>query len=233
MIHTVHDPTEPTSLDSFSTTVEATVSVRYGRTIAAADVLANWSRIEIRLTSPDYLVGITWVKDRSGFVPALAAQQDPSQRFTYEGHLTAHGIRIAQQAILQAIRDHERVRDNTQAVAERCLYVKERLQSLDSEGQRRSVTTIRSEIRRSFKEGAMTQRQFQAAMKQLRENDLQTQFDLRQVYQQLTCDVVSDLGSPPLSFDHANVHLRDEAILARLDDVVREKVAALLEAHPG
>jgi hypothetical protein len=209
MVHTVHDPVASRPLDSFSSPVERGISIRLGPITAAADVRANWSRLEVRVVEPKHLAGITFIRDRSGYAMALHAVRDPSSRFAYGRRLTARAIDLVQRLLAKTIADHEKVASHADQIADRCLCTQRRLDWLDARQSGITGPARRSALKRCLKRGKLGDREYQSILRRLRDLELQSTHEISQVRREALADVAEGISSSPIPFSHALVHLSD------------------------
>lgn len=87
--------------------VAGRITTHYRAMAAAADVHADWGQLDIRITDPPHVAGITTRIGRRSYPTALRALVDPSKRFAVGGMLTARAVHLAQRFIISAMRDYE------------------------------------------------------------------------------------------------------------------------------
>lgn len=231
MPHMIKEPIGSDPLEG--NLIRERISARYKHSIATADVRANWGRIELRIIEPAHLAGIVWRRDRCGFITAMQAGADPSQRFTYRGALTARALRSAQQFIVQVLEDHEHVAWNANVIAERCIDAHERFKRIKSWQHEPADPSVAASLKQSFKQGLLSQRAYQQVRRRLREAEATRRIDHDLARRHVLANVSRGLTPHPIRFEHGLIHFAAPEIQATLDESLRQQIAQFRLADEG
>lgn len=128
---------------------------------------ANWGAIEVAITSP--IANLTRGRDGRGWCFAMLAHHRPQERFALGGEFTAKGVEAAEKLLTGMYLDWLVVSKQEAAVDKACRRTRQELEALGQEfaGRTRPLHEERTALRRMFKAGEFTQREYQQRLKEV------------------------------------------------------------------
>jgi hypothetical protein len=147
--------------------VERTLSIPVeGRTVTGA-ARANWGAVEVTILSP--ITHVTWRWDGRGWAFAMLASNRPESRFAFGGAFTAHGLQTAERMLTDIWLDWLAVSRHEAEADEACRRTQQELDVLaqDFADRVQPLHEQKTALRRAFKRGELTQRDYQMRRKDL------------------------------------------------------------------
>lgn len=137
-----------------------------GRTVAGV-ARANWGAVEVGITSP--VVNLSRTCDSRSWCFAMACHHRPEYRYALDGQVTPKAVQMAERMLADLYLDWRAVSHHGDEVDEACRRTRQELKALDREfdGRVAPLNEERSALRRRFKQGEWTQREYQASLKEL------------------------------------------------------------------
>jgi hypothetical protein len=128
---------------------------------------ANWGAIEVTITSP--IAGLTRVRDGRGWAFAMLCHHYPERRFALGGRLTDNGIQAARKLLADIYLDWRAIAQNGDEMDAACRRTRQELAELGRSFEALTQPARREKqvLRRAFKAGELTQRDYQRRLKEL------------------------------------------------------------------
>jgi hypothetical protein len=135
-----------------------------GRTVTGT-ARANWGAVHVGVTSP--VAGLSRGWDGRGCAFAMACHHRPEYRYALGGQFTARGVEAAGRMLADLFLDWLAVSRHEAEVDETCRRTRQELADLERRfaARRQPLHEKRSALRRRFKAGGLTQREYQWQLK--------------------------------------------------------------------
>jgi hypothetical protein len=137
-----------------------------GRTLTGT-ARANWGAVEVTITSP--LSGVTRSRDGRGWAFAMMCHHRPDERFALDGGFTPRGLETARRMLADIYLDWLAVTGHEAEVDAAARRTRQELADLarQVEASRLPCLEERQALRRAFKAGELSQRDYQARRKEV------------------------------------------------------------------
>lgn len=137
-----------------------------GRTVTGV-ACANWGVVEVDITSP--IASLTRGRDVRGWCFAMTCHHWPEYRFAFGGEFTTRGVQVAESMLSGMYLDWLAVSRQSGEVDAACRRTRQEIAGLEQmfAGRTQPLHEERTALRRQFKAGELTQKQYQARVKEI------------------------------------------------------------------